>query len=242
MAAKIRIGTAGWSIASANAGLFPQAGTHLQRYAGRFDAAEINSSFYRPHRRSTYERWAEATPVDFRFSVKLPRSITHERRLVDCRELIDQFADEVGGLGDRLGVILVQLPPSLTFDATVAAGVFADLQARLETSLACEPRHISWFTPEAAALLAALRVARVAADPAIVAPGDQPGGWDGLAYWRWHGSPRIYYSAYDPERLQSLARQIAALPARPHWIIFDNTVASAAARDAAALQAMVRAS
>lgn len=239
MTAQIRIGTAGWSVASRNADLFPSSGTQLQRYCGRFDATEINSSFHRPHRRATYERWAEATPADFRFSVKLPRTITHERRLVGCEDLIDRFAGEVAGLGDRLGPVLVQLPPSLAFDAAIAEGLFSQLRARLAAALACEPRHASWFSPEAEALLAALHVARVAADPARNGEGGQPGGWSGLAYWRWHGSPRVYFSPYEPERLEALARSIRSQGAPANWIVFDNTASSAAARDAAALQTLL---
>jgi uncharacterized protein YecE (DUF72 family) len=83
MGAKLFVGTAGWSLDRRYAAHFPGAGSHLQRYSGSFNAAEINSSFHRPHRRSTYERWAASVPEDFRFSVKLPKTITHERRLIE---------------------------------------------------------------------------------------------------------------------------------------------------------------
>ena len=76
----IRIGTAGWTVPKAVAHAFPGEGGHLARYAGRLDAVEINSSFYRPHRPATYARWAECVPKDFRFAVKVPRLVTHELR------------------------------------------------------------------------------------------------------------------------------------------------------------------
>ncbi|MDQ3815662.1 MAG: DUF72 domain-containing protein, partial [Armatimonadota bacterium] len=79
--AHIYIGCAGWSIPSPHAPEFPAAGSHLERYAARFPAVEINSSFYRPHRPQTYERWAAAVPTHFQFAVKVPKIITHERRL-----------------------------------------------------------------------------------------------------------------------------------------------------------------
>ena len=79
----MRIGTAGWAIPRIHADLFPGNGTGLERYSGRLNAAEINSSFYRPHRPATYARWADAVPEAFRFSVKIPRSISHEKRLID---------------------------------------------------------------------------------------------------------------------------------------------------------------
>ena len=109
----LRIGTAGWSVPSRFAALVPAGGSHLERYVRCFDGAEINSSFHRPHQRKTYERWAQSTPSSFRFSVKIPKSISHEQGLAGCGALLDSFAAEVAGLGDRLGVLLLQLPPKL---------------------------------------------------------------------------------------------------------------------------------
>src|SRR5258708_2979797 len=99
----LRVGCAGWSIPKKQAHHFPGAGSHLERYAGRFNAVEINSSFYRPHRPTTYARWADSVPAGFRFAVKVPREITHERRLVDAAEGLDRFLAEACALGDRLG-------------------------------------------------------------------------------------------------------------------------------------------
>ncbi|GBR26157.1 hypothetical protein AA0616_3145 [Komagataeibacter nataicola NRIC 0616] len=109
----IRIGIAGWSTFSSVAKVLqlPVTGSQLEQYAAYFTSVEINSSFYRPHRRTTYVRWAASVPPGFRFSVKLPRTITHERRLVDCQALIERFAEETDGLGEKCGPILVQFPP-----------------------------------------------------------------------------------------------------------------------------------
>lgn len=116
----IVIGTAGWSIPLTEAVRFPAEGSSLERYAARFRGAEINSSFHRPHRRSTWERWAASVPDGFRFSVKLPRTITHQHKLVGCGELLRTHLAEASLLGDKLAVHLVQLPPSLTFDTAAA--------------------------------------------------------------------------------------------------------------------------
>src|SRR5256885_13730988 len=86
----IHVGCAGWSVRADHASHFPAEGSHLQRYAGRFAAVEINTSFYRPHRPATYARWAASVPSDFRFSVKVPKEITHKRRLVDTLELLER--------------------------------------------------------------------------------------------------------------------------------------------------------
>lgn len=171
---------------------------------------EINSSFHRPHRPATYARWSAAVPSSFRFSVKLPKTITHGLRLQETGGLLDAFLTEAAGLGDKLGCLLVQLPPSLGFDPAVAAGFFADLRARSAVSLACEPRHPDWLTPQADGLLRDLGVARVAADPARVPGAGEPGGWPGMTYYRLHGSPRIYYSAYSREDLAALASRVQA--------------------------------
>jgi uncharacterized protein YecE (DUF72 family) len=235
--APLRIGTAGWSVPSRYAAEVPPGGSHLERYAWRLNAVEINSSFYRPHQHKTYLRWAQATPPDFRFAVKLPKAITHEARLVDCEARLDRFVAEVAGLGDKLGVLLVQLPPSLAFPERVADAFFDALRARTAAAVALEPRHASWFAPDMDAWLAARQIARVTADPAPVEGAGEPGGWRGLAYYRWHGAPRIYYSDYDAAALDALAERLAAEQAQgvPVWCIFDNTALGHALGNALAL-------
>jgi uncharacterized protein YecE (DUF72 family) len=234
MTAPIRIGTAGWSIPKEHGAAFPIEGSHLERYAAAFNAVEINSSFYRPHRPATYERWAASVPESFRFAVKVPKAITHERRLKETGDLLDRFLSEVSGLGPKLGPLLVQLPPSLTFEAGTSDVFLRELRSRVAGGIVCEPRHRSWFTPEVDALLNRQRIARVAADPAPVPGAGEPGGWPGLAYFRLHGSPRIYYSPYSEEALVAMAQQLAegAAAGTRSWCIFDNTAAFAATHDA----------
>ena len=204
----VRVGCAGWSLPKEHGDRFPAEGTHLERYAARFPAVEINSSFYRPHRPTTYARWAASVPADFRFSVKVPKVATHERRLVDADDVLDSFLAEATQLGDKLGPLLVQLPPSLSFSADVAERFFAALRDRFDGDVALEPRHASWFEPAAERLVTRYRVARVAADPAVVPAAAEPGGWDGLVYYRLHGSPKVYYSAYPDEYLEALAKTL----------------------------------
>jgi uncharacterized protein YecE (DUF72 family) len=228
----VRIGTAGWSIPRAVAQSFPGEGSHLARYARVLPAAEINSSFHRPHREATYRKWAEATPPSFRFAVKVPRTITHEGELRRARAPLERFLAETAGLGDKRGPLLVQLPPKYAFDARVASRFFELLRTRVEEDIVCEPRHATWFTPRADALLTAWRVARVCADPPTVVNGDRPGGWTGLLYFRLHGSPRKYWSPYDVHFLTAIASQIREFQGQNAWCIFDNTASGAAAQDA----------
>lgn len=228
------VGCAGWSLPRETWPEFPEAGSHLERYAARFNAVEINSSFYRPHQPATYGRWAESVPADFRFSVKLPKTITHEKRLRDVENLLDGFLPQVTSLGGKLGCLLVQLPPSLAFDDALVRTFFHALRQRHAGAVAVEPRHASWFTPAADDLLKSAQVGRVLADPVMFDAGRAPGGDSSLVYVRLHGSPRMYYSAYEPAVLDALLvrLKLAAASDASVWCIFDNTASGAAAPDA----------
>jgi uncharacterized protein YecE (DUF72 family) len=234
----MRIGTAGWSFPR-DLERFPAEGTGLERYAAVFNAVEINSSFYRPHQRKTYERWAASTPAGFLFAVKAPRTITHERRLVDCGEPLTRFLGECGVLGEKLGPLLVQLPPSLKFDPGVVECFLENWRKATTATTVLEPRHPTWFEAPAEALLRDFEIARVGADPAVVPAAAEPGGWPRLSYRRLHGSPVMYATSYDDGRLEPLAARMAAETAAEQiWCIFDNTRLSSATTDALKLTAL----
>lgn len=229
----IRVGCAGWALRKEHAGAFPAEGTHLTRYAGRFPAVEINSSFYKPHQPATYTKWAASVPDGFRFAVKVPKEATHTRRLTDAADVLDRFLPEATALGAKLGPLLVQLPPSLAFDADVAESFLAALRERFGGDVVLEPRHATWFESKAERLAAGYRVARVAADPALAEGAAEPGGWDGLVYYRLHGSPRVYYSSYDDDYVEALAKKLsAAATSADVWCVFDNTAEGAATANA----------
>ena len=235
------VGVAGWALPEPQAGAFPDEGSHLARYAARFPVVEINSSFYRRHRPQTYERWAASVPAHFRFSVKLPREITHERKLADCDAALRTFLDQVTQLGEKLGPLLVQLPPSLQFESKIVRAFFKKFRTQFDGQIACEPRHATWLSDAADDLLVRFKVARVAADPARVARAAIPGGYAAFAYWRLHGSPRMYYSSYGDAALAGYARKMmrAKAPA-DQWCIFDNTAYGTAIGDAFALKAKLK--
>ncbi|MCA1559774.1 MAG: DUF72 domain-containing protein [Acidobacteria bacterium] len=235
-ARRIFIGTAGWSVPRASAHRFDGEGTHLERYARLLRGAEINSSFHRPHASATYAKWAASTPPAFKFAVKVPRTITHDQKLRRARLPLERFLHESAGLGKKRGPLLVQLPPSLAFDVRTAARFFHLLRARYGGSVACEPRHESWFSPAAEALLVRHEVARVAADPPAAPGADVPGGWNGIVYFRLHGSPRKYWSRYSSEYIETLARALCGTAASAEaWCVFDNTASGAAIENATEL-------
>ena len=232
----LNIGTVGWSIPGDVAERFPEQGSSLSRYAALFPVTEINSSFHRAHRRSTWERWRDSVPGSFRFSVKMPKLITHGQKLVGCSDLVDEFLEQADILGEKLAVVLVQLPPKLVFDHMVATEFFRLLRRRTGAHIACEPRHPSWFAGDADQVLEQFAIARVAADPAICDAAARPGGWGSLRYWRLHGSPVTYRSSYA-DRIDAYASTLRheKSAGRHVWCIFDNTASSAAAADALAL-------
>jgi uncharacterized protein YecE (DUF72 family) len=235
----LRIGCAGWSLRAEQAALAPGDGTHLARYARLFDAVEINSSFYRPHRPQTYARWAESVPAGFRFAVKMPKTISHGKRLRGCLDELDAFLAQVRELGATLGVLLLQLPPSLAFARGTACTFFDALRARHHGAVACEPRHASWFVAAVDADLRERGIARAAADPARVPRAAVPGGDHACEYLRLHGSPRVYHDAYADDALDRIARRMArrSSDVGERWCIFDNTARGHATTDALALRA-----
>jgi len=237
----IIIATAGWSIPRGCAKRFADQGTHLQRYTSQLRGVEINSSFYRRHAMTTYQGWARQTPRNFQFAVKLPRQITHDQRLRAARLPLQEFLADVAGLGSRLGPLIVQLPPSLVFERRVARTFLELLRERHAGCVVCEPRHASWFEASAEMLLQRYRIGRVAADPAIVPAAAQPGGWRGIVYYRLHGSPRRYWSNYEPARLTQWARTLQGLPRVPACCVFDNTASGAATGNALRMRKMIAA-
>ncbi|MEP6764264.1 MAG: DUF72 domain-containing protein [Gemmatimonadaceae bacterium] len=234
----LHIGCAGWAIPRTARDEFPREGSHLQQYAARLHAVEINSSFYRPHQRATYTRWASSVGENFRFSVKMPRTITHERRLVDATDLLDRLLNEVSGLGDKLGCLLVQLPPSLVYDEYSTRTFLTSLRVRFSGAVAIEPRHQTWFTASAESLLVEQRMSRVVADPATVEHAAVPGGDPPMIYCRLHGSPKMYYSAYSSVFLAEMEQRIRdwVICGVVVWCIFDNTALGAASLNALELQ------
>ena len=238
-----RIGCAGWSVPKVHAHCFSDEGSHLERYAHVFRCVEINSSFYRPHRKATWERWARSVPEDFRFAVKAPKAATHTAKLVNCGAVLQEFFEQIGGLGERLGPVLFQLPPKLTYDEGVAREFFSLVRELYSGAVVLEPRHASWFTAPVSRVMTEFEIARVAADPlpkgalGVKAAGE-PGGWAGLRYWRLHGSPRVYWSGYKAEFLECLAERVQEENTSAEvWVIFDNTAQGEATRNALELMA-----
>lgn len=220
------IATAAWSIPRSVAAAFPEEGSGLARYAAVFDGVEVNSTFYRRHKTSTFERWAGATPAGFRFAVKIPKEITHRRAMENIGEPFATFLQDIASLGGKRGPLLCQLPPSLRFDLERFEAAFDAMRTLDQGPIVIEARHRSWVSEQAIALLHRYSIDRVLADPAPVWPASdfrqRP------RYVRLHGKPRVYYSSYSDAEIDAFSKLLGP----DSWCVFDNTASGAAIENA----------
>lgn len=216
------IATAAWSIPKAVADRFALEGSALSRYASVFGGVEVNSTFYRRQKTSTFARWAESVPDSFRFSVKLPKEISHTRAMKDIAQPFGTFLADIAPLADKQGPLLCELPPSLAFNADVLNTAFEVIRKTYDAPIVIEARHKSWASAKALDLLKTYAIDRVLADPAPVWPAEDfavpP------RYTRLHGKPKIYYSSYTEDEIRSFSE----LMAPDSWCVFDNTASGAA--------------
>lgn len=227
------IATAAWSIPKTVADRFAGEGSGLTRYASVFKGVEINSTFYRRHKPSTFARWAESVPDGFRFSVKIPRELTHVRRMKDIGEPFGIFLEDISPLGKKRGPLLCQLPPSLAFDPDQMETALNAMRNADQGSIVIEVRHKSWASNEAAALLRKYAIDPVLADPAPVWLAEDFA--DPPLYVRLHGKPRIYYSSYTEEEISAFSKRLTA----GSWCVFDNTASGAAIENALTMLEML---
>jgi uncharacterized protein YecE (DUF72 family) len=228
------VGTSGWQYKDWRDVLYPSGlpmRLWLEEYAARFATVESNNAFYRLPSRETFEAWRERTPEGFVVAVKASRFLTHIKRLRDPGEPVDRLMSHAEGLGDRLGPVLLQLPPTLRADAGLLDACLACFPA--STRIAVEPRHDSWWTPEVSKVLeargAALCWADVRARP--VAPLWRTADW---GYVRFHEGRAQRWPHYGRQSLETWAHRIAdTWPAgKDVYAYFNNDPNGAAVGDA----------
>lgn len=237
-----RIGTSGWSYDHWADVLYPRGlppGQRLAHYAEVFDTVELNGSFYRWPKDSTFAGWREQLPEGFTMSVKAHRGLTHFRRLSAPEPWVERFERCWRALGDRAGVLLVQLHPGQQRDDDRLDSFLGRLPANIR--VAVELRHPSWNDPAVYALLERRRAAYVvmsgAGLPCI------PRATTDLVYVRMHGPDpeAMYAGSYSEDRLRQWAGQIADWQAdgRDVWVYFNNDVQGHAVRNALSLRQMM---
>jgi uncharacterized protein YecE (DUF72 family) len=233
----LSIGTSGWQYRDWRGRLYPLGLPQrlwLEHYAGHFPVVEVNNAFYRLPERSTFERWRERTPATFRFAVKMSRYLTHVKRLREPAEPVGRFLERADGLGDKLGPVLLQLPPTLKADLGALDETLAQFPARVRVVV--EPRHPTWFTDECRALLekraAALcwadRLSRPVAPLWVTAD---------FGYLRLHEGRARPWPRYGRTALQTWLRRLDAV--REGFVFFNNDPGGAAVTDADALRALL---
>ncbi len=239
----LNLGTAAWTIPKEIKSLFPETGSHLERYSSRLNAVEINTSFYRDHKAVSYERWAASVPEGFKFSVKLSNVFTHEQKLKKGEKNLKENLNTICHLKNKLGCLLIQLPPSLSYVPHIAESFFSEVRDSYQGPIALEPRQGTWDQASALALNDKYLISRVIADPEPYVRGShfEPAAAS-MIYFRLHGSPEIYKSKYEYPRIQKYAERIQILQNRGHqvWCIFDNTTFGFATSNALELSEILR--
>ncbi|HTK28538.1 MAG TPA: DUF72 domain-containing protein [Vicinamibacterales bacterium] len=161
----IWIGTSGYNYPEWKGSFYPadlSAAKMLPYYAARFPTVEINYTFYRMPNEKLVAGWAAQTPSPFKLTLKAPRRITHDSRLKNCGELVKSFCAVAGTLGDKLGVLLFQLPPQSKKDLAVFDAFLEDLPPGAKAAF--EFRHASWLDQDVFDRLAARKLALCIAD------------------------------------------------------------------------------
>jgi uncharacterized protein YecE (DUF72 family) len=229
----VLIGTSGFAYLHWNREFYPEglpAEERLAFYARSFRTVELNVSFYRTPPAKTFAKWRDEVPDDFRFAVKASRYLTHTLRLRYPREPVEYLMERAEGLGEKLGPILIQLPPDMPIELERLDETLAAFGQKVE--VAVEPRHRSWFTPEFRALLERRGAALCIADRhGPISPIWQTTSWLYVRLHEGRASPR---SCYGRAALAAWARRLVDLagPDPPGYVYFNNDARACAIRNA----------
>ena len=206
-------------------------------YTEHFNTLELNVTFYRFPTLKSLSGWKVQAPEGFVFSAKVPRSITHYKKLNGTERMLDDFYSLLReGLGEHLGCVLFQMPPQFTYSEERLQAVVAAVQAGFNNVV--EFRHASWWRADVQAALAHASITfcgvsfpKIEHDEAVF---NTP-----LTYYRFHGVPKLFYSLYDETFVADIHRQIAGSHSTSAYVYFNNTASSAALTNARFLQSLV---
>lgn len=228
------VGTSGWQYHAWRGVLYPEGLPQrlwLEHYATAFPTVENNSSFYRLPSFETFQSWRSRTPDGFVMAVKASRYLTHIKRLREPAEPVRRFMESASGLGDRLGPVLVQLPPNLP----VAVDRLAECLDQFPASVrvAVEPRHDSWWIDEVRDVLAA-RDAALCWTDVLGRPRTRLWRTASWGYLRMHEGAASPWPRYGDQALHSWIRRIAESwpEGADVYVYFNNDPGGAAVRDA----------
>lgn len=235
---QIHVGTSGWQYKHWIGVFYPPGLTSrdwLRFYVNHFSTLELNVTFYREVKPSTYEKWQNSVPATFHFSAKMSRFITHIKRLRVEPQAIKRFIDGVTILSDRLGVILIQLPPSLKYDRNLMVDFFDLLDPHLKYSV--EARNETFVDDEFFALLADRNMAWCVSESAGRYPYAEAVTAD-FVYLRLHGREKLYASSYTDLELREIAGKLSDW-GKETFVYFDNDFEGFAVKNALSLKHML---
>lgn len=236
----IHVGCSGWVYKHWKGGFYPPdlpQKRWFERYSSEFETVEINASFYRIPLASTFDGWRQKAPHGFRYAVKANRFLTHLKKLVGCEEQVDEFIALARRLGETLGPILYQLPPSLHKDLSRLEAFVNRLPQDLEHVV--EFRHASWYTEDVLALLDHHSVGFVTHDlSGLISPQWASGR---TAYVRFHGTGGKYWGRYADDQMKRRAEWLhdQVAQGRSAWAYFNNDIHEHAIQDARNLKRLV---
>lgn len=238
----VLVGTSGWQYKDWRGVLYPPRlpqARWLQHYVRCFGTVELNNAFYRLPSQQTFAGWRERVPDDFVMAVKASRFLTHIRRLREPAEPVERLLTAAEGLGERLGPVLLQLPPTMRASAELLDGCLARFPKSVR--VAVEPRHDSWWTDEIRDVLTNHDAALVWADRGSrpITPLWRTAGW---GYVRLHAGAAQPWPKYGRTALRSWAERIEAWPDQADvFAYFNNDPGGAAVRDAVTFAGLVAA-
>jgi uncharacterized protein YecE (DUF72 family) len=227
LSSMLHIGTSGWSYKHWKDIFYPKdvkPEKYLEYYTTVFRCVELNSCFYNLLLSSTVKGWSERTPSGFIFCPKMSRLITHQFQLADCEFHLYRFMDVFEGLKDRLGPVLIQLPPGLYYNKQLIIIFFELLREKHHLNrFAVEARNKSWFNDEFFGLLAKYKIALVIADSGGRYPLREILTTD-FVYLRFHGGEQLYASDYPDNDLQTWSEKIRNWmhEGKEVWAFFNN--------------------
>jgi len=238
--AELYVGTSGWSYSHWRERFYPKGvgnSRWLAYYVTQFNAVEVNATYYRLPKDTTIAKWHDTAPANFVFVIKASRQITHFKRLTDCDEPLGWLLDRVRPLGDHLGPILFQLPPSFHKDLARLGSFFHILPAHGLYVL--EFRHESWDDPETIELLRRHGIAYCIVSAPKVEPVIEVTA--PFAYFRMHGPGRWYRDSYTEDQLEWWARQIRPIldQGTDVYVFFNNDIDGHAPHNAAHLRSIL---
>jgi uncharacterized protein YecE (DUF72 family) len=237
----LHLGTSGWQYAHWRDTFYPKGVPQklwLEHYAGRFDTVELNNSFYMLPREESFAAWAARTPPGFRFAVKMSRFLTHVKRLSEPAEPVERFFSRARSLGDKLGPVLLQLPPTMPAAVDRLEATLALFPRDVRVAVEC--RHESWYTADLRHCLERHNAALVLADsPRRQTPGWRTADWGYVRFHEGTSRPRPCYSRKVLAEWGVRLERLYA-PSDDVYVYFNNDPRACALRDAVVFGALMR--